>query len=136
LPFVRVLSKKFPTLTFRVVTHCADDGEIVSYRVCNGRVRTWILPEARQEAHWDRARQEFALTGEDVYEDDCARGSAEEAMREEALDHWQPEANGPRGLRKPGRSWWNRPVSRDLESERIIAMAEIAGGKRGRIYFS
>jgi hypothetical protein len=126
LAFVRVLSKIFSALTFRVVTHCLDDGEIASFRVCNGRVRTWILPEARQDANWERARQKFALTGDDVYDDDDARYFAEEAMREEALDHWERGTDGPRPPQRRVRSWWNRPVSRDLESERLIAMAEIA----------
>ena len=37
------------------------------------------------------------------------------ATREEALNHWQPEANGPQRARKQVRTWRNRAVSRDLE---------------------
>ena len=125
LPFVRPLSKKFPALEFRLMTDCEGE-EISGYRVCDGRVRSWLLPEARHEASWERARQQFGLTGDEVYDDDDARHFAEELMREEALDHWDREAGGAQPSRRRARSWWNRPVSRDLETERVIAMAELS----------
>jgi hypothetical protein len=127
LPFVCVLSKKLPSLTFRLLTHCMDDDQIASYRVRKGRARRWILPEARHAAHWDRARQRFDLTGDEVYGDQDARHFAEEAMLEEALDHWEREAGGRHPVRRRAREWWNRPVTRDLETQRLIFMAERHG---------
>ena len=70
---MRLLSRKFVALTFRLVTFCLDDSEIASYRAYNGRVRKWVLPEERSEAHWEHACREFGLNGDDVYEDDDAR---------------------------------------------------------------
>jgi hypothetical protein len=129
LPFIRPLSKKFRTLAFRLMTDCEGD-EITGYGVCNGRVRSWLLPEARHEASWERARQQFGLTGDEVYDDDVARAFAEELMREEALDHWDREPGEAQPSGQRARNWWNRPVSRDLETERIIAIAEIAEKRR------
>lgn len=129
-PFVRVLSKSFPTLEFRVVTHCMDDNEIASYRLCDGTVRKWIVPKARRKAHWQLARQKFGLAGDEVYDDDEATYFAEEGMREEALDHWEHIKNGPRRPPRRARSWRNRPVSRDLDSERLIAIIEISEQRR------
>jgi hypothetical protein len=123
LPFVRLLSRKFADLTFCLVTFCLDDSEVASYRVSGGRVRKWILPRPRREAHWERARQKFGLMGDDVYEDDVATSFAEEAMLEEAIDHWGPAAAGSR--RRPARNWWNRPVSREIMTELYINLAEI-----------
>lgn len=132
-PFMRLLSKRFAALTFRLVTFCLDDSEIATYRVRDGRVRMWILPQERHEAQWERARQKFGLTGDDVYDDDDAEHFAEEAMLEEALNHWEPGSKQPRHTGRRVRSWWNRPVSRDLESERLIAMAQIAERLRCKV---
>jgi hypothetical protein len=63
LPFVRVLSKTFPALTFCLVNFWLDDSDIASYRVSGGRVHTWVLPRSRRDDHWERARQEFGLAG-------------------------------------------------------------------------
>jgi hypothetical protein len=136
LPFVRLLSKKFEALTFCLVTFCLDDGEIASYQVIGGRVRKWILPQSRREAHWTRSRQKFGLTGDSVYDDENATSFAEEAMLEEALDHWEPVSGESRHARRRMRSWWNRSVSRDLVTEKSIAVVEfeerLRGNKRNR----
>ena len=132
LPFVRLLSRKFPSLGFRLMTHCLDDDAVESNWVCNGRVRTWTLPEARHEAHWESARQQFGLSGDDVYEDDDARYFAEETRYEEALAHWDEVSNGRRRAPTKVRSWPNRPVSRDLQTEQLIAVAAIDEGLRAQ----
>jgi hypothetical protein len=131
LPFVRALSRAFDALTFELVSLCLDDGEIASYRVCDGSVHRWILPQARREVHWERARQEFGLVGDAVYEDDGATDFAEGAMLEEALDHWQRKSHGRQRPKARARNWWNRPVSRDLETEQTILLAQIDEGQSG-----
>jgi hypothetical protein len=60
-----------------------------------------------------------------VYEDDVAEHFAEEAKREEALDHWEPASEEPRHPRRQARDWWDRPVSRHLTTEKAIALAEL-----------
>jgi hypothetical protein len=133
LPFVRLLSKKFAALTFSLVTFCLDDSEVASFRVCNGQVRKWILPEARHEANWECARQKFALTGDEVYDDDDATEFAENAMLEEALDHWEPISKEPRQPRRRVRvpSWSGRAISRDIMTEMEIALIELNEQRRG-----
>jgi hypothetical protein len=136
LPFLRLLSRKFPALTFCLVTFCLDDSEVASYLVSGGRTRKWILPPRRRNAHWERARQKFGIAGDAVYEDDVAERFAEESMLEEALDHWEPAGNQPR--RGQARNWWNRPVSREIMTELNINLAELnarhaaKAGKPGR----
>jgi hypothetical protein len=131
LLFVRLLSRKFPALAFCLVTFCLDDCEVASYRVSGGRVRKWIPPQSRRDAHWERARQRFGLAGDDVYDDDVATGSAEGGMLEEALDHWEPAPDGPRPSRKRARNWSNRPVSRDFMTEKYITLAEVSARLSG-----
>jgi hypothetical protein len=126
LPFVRLLSKRFRTLTFRLVTVCLDDEEIASYRVCDGGVRRWILTQTRREAHWERARQKFGLTDDKVYANDVAEHFAQESMLEEALGHWEAGADGSQPPINSSRNWWNRPGSRDLKTERSILMTQRA----------
>ena len=94
--FVRVLSSQFPIVTFYLLTHCLDDGEVAAYAVRNGRVRHWLLPEARQDSHWNSARRKFRLSGDDLYENGEARSFAEERMRAEALAHWVEAARADR----------------------------------------
>ena len=124
LPFVRVLSRKFRPLGFRLMTHCLDDDDIESDRVCDGGVRRWTLPAARHKMHWERARQKFGLSSDDVYEDDDARYFAEETRYEEALDHWD-QVSHRRREQTSVRSWRNRPVSRDLQTEQLIVLAAV-----------
>lgn len=122
-PFVRLLSRKFPTLIFRLVTHCLDDGEVESYRIVSGRLRNWIVPERIEDVSWEHASQKFDLVGDDLYESDEATFFAEEAIREAALDHWSDDPGPPRcGPRK----WWNRPVLRDFRTEQAFAIAEFS----------
>jgi hypothetical protein len=129
LPFVRLLSRKFTMLVFYLVTFCLDDDEMGTYRVHRGEVRKRILSNERKEVYWERARQKFGLAGDAVYEDEVARLFAEDGALEEALDYWQPKSH--RG-RRTGivRNWWNRPVSRDFQSEKLIVLAEIQAGLR------
>jgi hypothetical protein len=124
LPFVRLLSKRFSALTFRLVTFCLDDSEVASYRASDGRVRKWILPQPRRDAHWERARQKFGLAGDDVYEHDDAERFAEESMLEEAMDRWEPATDGPHPRRRV-RNWWNRPASREIMTELYLDLAEL-----------
>jgi hypothetical protein len=131
LPFVRLLSKKFAALTFSLVTFCLDDGEVASYRVCGGRAREWILPRSRRDAHWERACPKFGLVGDDVYQHDEAERFAVEAMLEEALAGGEPASKELQNSRRRVRSWWNRPVTRDIMTEKTIAVAELSGRLRG-----
>lgn len=124
LPFVRILSKRFAKLTFCLVTFCLDDSDVVSYEICNGCVRKWILPQSRREVHWERARQEFGLTGESVYDDDVATKSAEEAMLDEAIEHWERPSREHRQSRSQVRNWSNRPVVREFFREMEIVLAK------------
>jgi hypothetical protein len=117
---LRALSRALPPLTFTLMTFCYDDSSAESYRLSRGKARKWVLPQRRQEFHWERARKKFSLVGEDVYDDDAAEQWAEEGMRHEALDHWERSDSGGRRHYQ----WWNRPRLRDLATEREIAMYE------------
>lgn len=122
-PLIRALARAVPDLTFTLATLCLDDSSIASYQFEAGRQRQWTVPERVREAHWDRARRKFKLSGDDVYEDDEAELWAEEAIMTEALQHWQPRA---RGTARPRRyQWWNSPPLRRLEDERQLARAAL-----------
>jgi hypothetical protein len=122
--FLRVLSRIFPRFEFRLSTHCLDGDEIAAYQVINGHMRRWILPGHRRDFHWERARKKFGLTGEAVWEDDAATLFAEDGMRDEALNHWDPHPG--RGTRKRARQWWNRSVAREFMTEREMDLIEIS----------
>jgi len=124
-PFIRALARALPDLTFTLVTLCLDDSSIASYRFEAGRQRTWTLPQRVRDAHWERARRKFKLSGDDVYEDDDAELWAEDAMMAEALHHWEDRA---RGRSRPRRyQWWNCPPLRRIEDERVLALVELDG---------
>jgi hypothetical protein len=122
--FLRPLSRACPALTFRLVTLYLDDGELQSFLIERGRIREWWLPARRHEAHWDRARKKFRLTGDEVYDDDEATLFAEDGMSDEALDHWDP-ATAPGGRKRP-REWWNRPIAREFSEEQELDFLEIS----------
>jgi hypothetical protein len=120
--FLRPLSRAFPALVFRLSTYCVDGDDIYSYHVARGTVTACLMMHERCEVYWDRARRKFRLSGEDVYDDEEARHYAVEGMREESVDLWI------RPARRSGRrrNWFNRPVVRDIETERDLAMIEMA----------
>ena len=130
--FVRVLSAQCVTVMFHLLTHCLDDGEIATYAVRGGRVRRWLLPETRQDSHWNSARRKFRLSGEDLYENDEARFFAEERMRAEALSHWAAPSRGRGRLEHIARELWDGPSVRDIETERLVAVAALQGRPRRR----
>ena len=132
LPFVRLLSRKFRRLSFFLVTLCLDDSEVASYQIRDGRVRMWILPEARQERHWECARQKFALAGDSVYDDEEAARFVEEAMLEEAMSHCERASKETGTWRRVTRIWWNRPILRDLFTEKLIAATELNNDRHSR----
>lgn len=119
-PFIRLLAKSEPRLTFTFVTLCLDDSSVESHSFAFGTTRKWTLPERRREFHWEGARRKFRLTGDAVYDDEDAERWAEEQMLAEALAHWQERSGRGRGGRPY--EWWNRPSLRDLESERELAL--------------
>jgi hypothetical protein len=121
---IRVLARALPSLTFTLATLCLDDSSIEVYRVSDGTTKKWVLPRRRREHHWDRARIEFGLTGDDVYDDDAAERWAEEEMLHEALTHWDKGALGAGSRRRY--QWWNRDRLRDLGTEQQLALYEIA----------
>jgi hypothetical protein len=119
--FLRPLSRKFPALVFRLSTHCVDGDDIESYHVARGELTGCVMMHERCEVYWDRARRKFRLSGEDVYDDEEARDYAVEGMREESVDLWIRPALRSRRRR----NWFNRPVVRDIETERDLAMIEM-----------
>ena len=130
--FVRALAAQFETVTFYLLTHCLDDGEVVTCRVRGGTARRWLLPGTREDSHWNSARRKFRLSGEDLYENDEARFFAEERMRKEALEHWVT-VRGPGRLEDMDREWWDSPSCRDIETERSVAVAaRLSASRTGR----
>ena len=123
-PLIRVLARAVRDLTFTLVTFCLDDSSIESYRFEAGRQRKWTLPPRVSEAHWERARRNFGLAGDDVYEDDDAERWAEEEMLKDALSHWELGAQSSSPVRRY--HWWNRPPLRTLDEERAIVAIQIA----------
>ena len=123
---LRALSRAVPALTFTLVTLCFDDSSIETMRFSGGQLQRWVMPDNECERHWDRARKKFGLADDDVYEDDDAEYWTEEEMLHEALIHWEPHRRG--GRRRPGRrlAWNNQLVLRDLDTERQLAMFQIA----------
>jgi hypothetical protein len=117
IDFLKPLSRRFPALTFVLVTLYLDGSEIASCLVRRGLVRGWELPQIRRQWHWDRARKRFGIEGEAVYDDDDATFFAEQGMLDEALAHW--------AHRQRRRAWWNRPKVRDLDFERDLELYEV-----------
>lgn len=116
-----LLSNHFPKLTFRFVAFCSVDGGVYGYRIRDGGSAFRHLSEARTESHWNAARKKFRLSGDDVWDDDLATEFAEERMREDLLNSWDP----PGRIRRR-RNWSDQPEARPFEDERVIAMVEIS----------
>jgi hypothetical protein len=98
--FPGLLSRAFPALSLRLATLYLDDREVEVFQAVRGRLRRWLMPAARREAHWERARRKLGLSGDDVYDDDDAEHYAENEMIDEALDHWDPASARNRGHRR------------------------------------
>jgi hypothetical protein len=126
-PFVRRLSRAFPRLAFCLVTFCMDDSEIAGYAIRDGQWRKWILSAQARARHWQRAREKYDLAGDAVYENDDAEFWAEERMLAEMMDRLETSINGRPPSSKPRIVlWFNRPVERDLDTEREILLIELA----------
>jgi hypothetical protein len=115
---IRALSRARPALVMTLMTMCLDDGDVESYRLARGTVKKWRVPQRRKDAHWEAARKKHRLAGHAVYDDEDATRFAEERIMAEAIDHWD------RRPRK--RQWWNVEPSRDLETEREIAICQMS----------
>ena len=120
---IRALSRARPSLTFTLATLCYDDSSVEAARFARGRAERWIMRERDCEPHWDRARRKFNLPDDEVYMDDEAEHWTEQEMLHAALIHWDRRGGRSAGRR---REWHNRFVLRDLETERELAMYEVA----------
>jgi hypothetical protein len=117
--FIRALARALPKLTFTLTTLCLDDSSIESYRLHSRREQKWLLPDRRQEFHWNRARKKFKLAGDEVYEDDEANDWVEAEMLTEAFSRWDDSGNVWREAPRHYRSW-NRVPLRDIDTERAL----------------
>ena len=121
---LRALSRALPSLTFTLTTLCLDTSSVESCHFSGGRTQRWVMRQRECERHWNRARKKFGLADDEVYEDDRAERWVEEEMLHKAATHWETD----RGARRGGRrlQWWNQPRLRDLETERELALYELA----------
>lgn len=103
---IRALSHALPSLTFTLATLCLDDSDIEVYRLKDGRMKKWIVPEDRREFYWSRARTRFRLAGDDLYENDDAEHWVEEQILHEALRHWDKGGANGRSRRRSRYKWW------------------------------
>jgi hypothetical protein len=118
---LRRLSRKLPGLTFRLMILCLDDGDVDTWQMRAGKMRSRHVSDRRRERHWDAARRKFHLDGDEVYDDDDAMHFAEERMCAEALGSWQKRAGKPRRI-----NWRRGEVFVKLEDERLIGLASLA----------
>ncbi len=126
-PYLRRLSASVPTLALCLVTFCMDDNEIAGFAIRKGELRKWMLSERARARHWDHARQKYGLKGDAVYEDDDAEFWTEERMLAEMMDRLEVASVGRGPSPRPRvEQWFNRPVERDLDTEREIFMIELA----------
>jgi hypothetical protein len=125
---IRALSRTHPTLAFALTTMCVDDSDTVAYLISKGSVRKWVVPQKRVESHWERARRKFRLDDDDVYDDIAASQRVDKEVLEDAVAYWGEGNAFARGLNLRRLQWFNRPVFRDLESERMLAVAEFTAG--------
>jgi hypothetical protein len=121
IEFLRPLSQALPNLTFTLTTLCLDDSSIETYRLRGRREQKWLLPDARRDVYWDRARRKFKLAGDAVYEDEEADDWAEQEMLTEAFGHWD-DSGRIRRSRPPRYRWWNAVALRDLQTERELSL--------------
>lgn len=126
------MSTRFPALVFCLVTFCLDDSEIAGFTIRNSQLRKWILSERARAQHWEQARQKFGIAGDAVYEDDDAEFWAEERMLAEMMDRVETSSIGREPSSNPRvEQWFNRPVERDLDTEREIFLTELALEEQG-----
>jgi hypothetical protein len=118
---IRELSRSVPTVTFVLVTFCLDDGSITSYRTLAGRERSWFVRPKLETTRWREAQRKYGLSDDKLYEDEEARGYAEELLLADALARWLPAEKDRRRKRR----WDDRPAARDLETEREILSLEL-----------
>jgi hypothetical protein len=123
LSALRRLSRKLPELTFRLMILCLDDGDVDTWQIRAGKMRSRHVSNRRREMHWDAARRKFHLEGDEVYEDDAATYFAEERMCAEALGSWQKQRGRPRRL-----NWRSGEVFVKLDDERLIGLAALSVG--------
>ena len=68
IDFLRPLARALPRLTFTLSTLCVDESSVESYRLHGRREQRWMLPDRRQDFHWERAWKKFKLAGDELYE--------------------------------------------------------------------
>ena len=109
---LRRLSSVFPELVFILVTMCLDDGSIDSYLTRRGRGRCYHLSQRRQVEQWHRAMSKHGVEGDEAYENDDVRASAEAGMFADAERHWEAQLAkivGARSSQRPTpRMQWRR----------------------------
>lgn len=132
IDLIQVLSAALPSLTFTLATLCLDASSIEVYRLKDGRMQKWALPQRRRDFHWSRARIKFGLAGDDVYENDDAEHWAEEEMLHEALTHWEEGSAAAHSSRRSRYRWWNRLPLRDLATEQQLLLYEISQKLRSK----
>ena len=121
-PLLKRLSKRVPTLTFALVTHCLDDSDFGAFTIHNGRQRgNWLGDEWRQP-FWERAAKEFNMPLDETWEDPATESIAESWMRDAAV---RIATGSDRDF-----AWWGGRVYRDFENERASAMLEFAQAVR------
>jgi hypothetical protein len=128
-PVIRRVARKFPSLTFRLMTFYLDVGEFETWQVRGRKVARRELSAARRDAHWRAGSRKFKQPVDDLYDDDDACQWVEERIGVELLDSW----DRPGARRR--RNWWNAPKFHALEDERTIALAamsQMASGKKPR----
>ena len=102
IDFLRPLARALPRLSFTLSTLCFDDSSVESYRLHGRREQEWILPDRRQDFHWERACKKFKLAGDERYDNVEAEDWVEQEMLTEAFSHWD-EAGRVRRGRAPRR---------------------------------
>ena len=122
---LRPLARALPRLTFTLSTLCFDDSSVASYRLHGRRGQRWMLPDRRQDFHWERAWKKFKLAGDERYENDEAEHWVEQEMLTEAFSHWDEAGRVRRGLAPRRYRWWNAVQLRDLDTERQLSVLEM-----------
>ena len=123
--FLRPLARALPRLSFTLSTLCFDDSSVASFRLHGRREQRWMLPDRRQDVHWERAWKKFKLAGDERYEDVEAEHWVEQEMLTEAFSHWDEAGRVRRGLAPRRYRWWNAIPLRDLDTERKLSLLEM-----------
>lgn len=123
IDFLRPLTRALPRLTFTLSTLCFDDASVASYRLHGRREQKWIVPDRRQDVHWERAKKKFKLPGDDP--DEEAEHWVGQEMLAEAFSHWDEAGRVRRGRARRRYRWWNEIILRDLDTERELALLDM-----------